>query len=84
MDGPLIDLGNSAVWRVIRRAKWRGYITYDELNRLLPPETVSAEQIKDVLEQLQEVGIRAVAAMEVVGSAIPRPANSNQPPPGVR
>ena len=56
MDGPLIDLGNSAVWRVIRRAKWRGYITYDELGRLLPPESVSAEQIKDVLEQLQ--GIR--------------------------
>ena len=84
MDGPLIDLGNSSVWRLIRRARWRGYITYDELNRLLPPESVSAEQIKDVLEQLQEVGIRAVAYIVVVGSAIPRPANSNQPPPEVR
>jgi hypothetical protein len=83
MDRPLIDLGNSAVWRLIRRAKWRGYITYDELNQLLRPEIVSAEQIKDVLEQLSEIGIRAVDAAEVVGRAIPKPANSNQPPPEI-
>jgi RNA polymerase primary sigma factor len=81
MDGPLIDLSNSAVWRLIRRAKWRGYITYDELDRLLPPESVSAEQIEDVLEQLLEIGIRAIDAAEVVGSAIPLPANSNKPLP---
>jgi hypothetical protein len=81
MGGPFIDLGNSAVWRLIRRAKWRGYITYDELDRLLPPEIVSAEQIKDVLEQLSEIGIRTVDATEVVDSAIPQPANSNEPPP---
>lgn len=81
MDGPLIDLGNSSVWRLIRRAKWRGYLTYDELDRLLPPEIVSAEQIEDVLSLLLEIGIRAVDATEVVGSAIPQPANSNEPPP---
>jgi RNA polymerase primary sigma factor len=79
MDGPLIDLGDSAVWRLIRRAKWRGYITYDELDRLLPAGHVSAEQIKDVLSLLSEIGIRAVDAAEVVGSAIPQPANSNEP-----
>ncbi len=84
MDRPLIDLGNSAVWRLIRRAKWRGYITYDELDRLLPPESVSAEQIEDVLEQLSGIGIRAIDAAEVVGSAIPLPANSNEPPPKTR
>ncbi len=82
MHGPFIDLSDSAVWRLIRRAKWRGYITYDELDRLLLPEIVSAEQIDDVLSLLSEIGIRAVDAAEVVGSAIPRPANSNEPPPG--
>jgi RNA polymerase primary sigma factor len=84
MDGPLIDLGNSSAWRLIRWAKWRGYITYDELDRLLLPEIVSAEQIDDVLSLLSEIGIRAVDAAEVVGSAIPRPANSNEPLPKTR
>jgi hypothetical protein len=84
MDGPLIDLGNSSVWRLIRRAKWRGYITYDELDRLLLPENVSAEQIEDVLSLLSEIGIHAVDAAEVVGSAIPQPANSNESPPETR
>jgi len=78
MGRPLIDLGDSAVWRLIRRAKWRGYITYYELDPLLPAEPVSAEQIEDVLSLLSEIGIRVVDAAEVVGSAIPRPANSNE------
>ena len=84
MDRPFIDLSDSAVWRMIRRAKWRGYITYDELDRRLLPEIVSAEQIEDVLSLLSGIGIRAVDATEVVGSAIPRPANSNEPPPETR
>jgi hypothetical protein len=84
MNEPFIDLGNSVVWWLIRRAKWRGYITYDELDRLLPPENVSAEQIEGVLEQLSAIGIRAVDAAEVVGSAIPPPANSNERPPETR
>jgi len=81
MNEPLIDLGNSSVWRLIRRARWRGYITYDELDRLLLPGIVSPEQVEDVLEQLSEIGIRAVDAAEVVGSALPQPANANEPLP---
>jgi hypothetical protein len=81
MDGPLIDLGNSSVWRLIRRVKWRGYFTYDELDRLLLPEIVSDEQMEDFLSLLSEIGIRGVDATEVVGSAIPQPANSDEPPP---
>ena len=37
-DGPLLDLSDAAVKRMIKLAKKRGYVTYDELNEVLPPE----------------------------------------------
>ena len=49
-DGANIgDLGQAAVKKMISEARQRGYIPYDELNKVLPPETVSSEQIEDVM-----------------------------------
>ena len=48
-DGPLLDLTDAAVKRMIKHAKKRGYVTYDELNEVLPSEEVTSEQIEDVL-----------------------------------
>jgi Sigma-70 factor, region 1.1 len=62
MDGPLLDLANPAVWRMIKLAKKRGYVTRDELDHFLPSDVFSPEQIKDVFEQLSEMGIRVVEA----------------------
>src|SRR3712207_2650865 len=56
-DGPLLDLSDAAVKRMIKLAKKRGYVTYDELNEVLPSEEFSSEQIEDVLGQLSEMGI---------------------------
>ena len=36
-DGPLLDLSDSAVKKMIKSAKARGYVTYDELNEVLGP-----------------------------------------------
>jgi RNA polymerase primary sigma factor len=37
-DGPLLDLSDDAVKKMIKLAKKRGYVTLDELNAVLPSE----------------------------------------------
>jgi RNA polymerase primary sigma factor len=59
-DGPLLDLSDSAVKRMIKSAKARGYVTYDELNEVLPSEEVTSEQIEDIMAMLSEMGINVV------------------------
>jgi len=56
-DGPLLDLNDAAVKRMIKLAKKRGYVTYSELNAVLPSEEVSSDQIEDVYAMLSEMGI---------------------------
>src|SRR5688572_17161284 len=63
-DGPLLDLTDQSVRRMIKAAKKRGFVTYDELNEVLPSEEFSSEQIEDVLGQLSEMGITVVEAEE--------------------
>ena len=59
-DGPLLDLTDAAVKRMIKLAKKRGFVTYAELNAVLPSEEVNSEQIEDVLAMLNEMGINVV------------------------
>src|SRR6266511_3237405 len=56
-DGPLLDLNDAAVKRMIKLAKKRGFVTYRELNAVLPSEEVSSDQIEDVYAMLSEMGI---------------------------
>src|SRR3712207_1360634 len=63
-DGPLLDLTDQSVRRMIKAAKKRGYVTYDQLNEVLPSEEFSSEQIEDVLGQLSEMGINVVESEE--------------------
>jgi hypothetical protein len=60
MDGPLLDLADPAVRRMIKLAKRRGYVTRDELDEILPPDEFSPEQIEDVISQLSELHIDVV------------------------
>ncbi len=59
-DGPLLDLTDAAVKRMIKLAKKRGFVTYAELNAVLPSEEVNSEQIEDILSMLNEMGINVV------------------------
>ncbi|MEM9011312.1 MAG: RNA polymerase sigma factor RpoD [Pseudomonadota bacterium] len=63
-NGPMLDMSQAAVRKMISQAKARGYITYDELNEVMPPEQVSSEQIEDVMAMLSEMGINVVEAEE--------------------
>ncbi len=59
-DSPLLDSTDASVKKMIARAKERGIITYDELNKVLPSEQMSSEQIEDVMTMLSEMGISVV------------------------
>jgi RNA polymerase primary sigma factor len=59
-EGPLLDNIGQALKKVIARGKERGYITYDELNAVLPPDQTSSEQIEDVMAALSEMGINVI------------------------
>ena len=63
-DSPLLDLTDAAVKKMIKAAKARGYVTYDELNSVLPSEQVSSEQIEDTMAMLAEMGINVVETEE--------------------
>ena len=55
-----LDMSQSAVKKMIAEARERGYITYDQLNNVLPPDQVSSEQIEDVMSMLSEMGINII------------------------
>ncbi len=59
-DGPILDLSDAAVKKMIKAAKTRGFVTHEELNKVLPSEEFSSEQIEDVMSQLNEMGINVV------------------------
>ncbi|GLS76603.1 RNA polymerase sigma factor RpoD [Oharaeibacter diazotrophicus] len=63
-DSPLLDLSDAAVKRMIKLAKKRGYVTYDELNEVLPSEEVTSEQIEDTMAMLSDMGINVIDAEE--------------------
>ncbi len=60
VDGPLLDLSDDAVKKMIKAAKKRGYVTMDELNSVLPSEEVTSEQIEDTMAMLSDMGINVV------------------------
>jgi RNA polymerase primary sigma factor len=64
-DGPLLDLSDDAVKKMIKAAKKRGYVTMDELNSVLPSEEVTSEQIEDTMAMLSDMGINVVEDDEV-------------------
>ncbi|HXW71531.1 MAG TPA: RNA polymerase sigma factor RpoD [Methylocella sp.] len=68
-DSPLLDLTDAAVKRMIKLAKKRGFVTYAELNAVLPSEEVNSEQIEDVLSMLNEMGINVIENEEPEESA---------------
>ncbi len=58
-DGSM-DVSQAAVKKMIAEARERGYITYDQLNNVLPPDQVSSEQIEDVMSMLSEMGVNVI------------------------
>ncbi|MDI6838788.1 MAG: RNA polymerase sigma factor RpoD, partial [Rhizobiaceae bacterium] len=68
-DGPLLDLSDDAVKKMIKAAKKRGYVTMDELNSVLPSEEVTSEQIEDTMSMLSDMGINVIEDEEAEEAA---------------
>jgi RNA polymerase primary sigma factor len=83
-DGPLLDLTDAAVKRMIKIAKKRGWVTQDELNAVLPSEEISSDQIEDMNAMLSEMGINVVEAedAEEAEKETPEAAEDEEPETG--
>ena len=58
------ETDQAAVKKMIADGRERGYVTYDQLNKVLPPDQVSSEQIEDVMSMLSEMGINIIEVEE--------------------
>jgi RNA polymerase primary sigma factor len=68
-DGPVLDMSDAVVKKLIKTAKARGFVTYDELNEMLPSAEVSSEQIEDTMSMLSDMGINVVDSDETEEAA---------------
>jgi RNA polymerase primary sigma factor len=56
-EDPVLDMNLASVKKMIEEAKKKGYITYDQLNAVLPEDEYSSEQIEDIMSKLSDMGI---------------------------
>ena len=75
------------VRQLINMGKERGYLLYDEVNDLLPPEIHSSEEIDDLLSTFERYGIdvyedlaSAKAALAADSAEVPEPAAKEESP----
>src|SRR6187402_1964430 len=65
-DAPsaVLDLSDAAVKKMIKQAKKRGFVTFDQLNEVLPSDQTSPEQIEDIMSMLSDMGINVSESEE--------------------
>ncbi len=56
----------TVVKKLVAKAKERGFITYDELNRALPAEEFTSEQIEDAMATFSDIGVQIVESEDDV------------------
>ena len=55
-----IVLGEKAIKQLLAQGKLRGYVTYEELNEILPEDKLSSEQIEDIMSMISDMGINII------------------------
>ncbi|MBS0271957.1 MAG: RNA polymerase sigma factor RpoD [Proteobacteria bacterium] len=53
-------LSEKAIKHLLAHGKQRGYITYEELNEVLPEDKLSSEQIEDIMSMISDMGINII------------------------
>ncbi|MGC2125508.1 MAG: RNA polymerase sigma factor region1.1 domain-containing protein, partial [Xanthobacteraceae bacterium] len=79
---PVLDLSDAAVKKMIKSAKKRGYVTYEQLNAVMPSEEVTSEKIEDVLAMMNEMGINVVETEEAEAEEGGEEAEEEEPESG--
>ena len=59
-ESALLDMSNRDVKKMIKVAKSQGFVTYEQLNKVTSAESLSSEQIEDVMSMLSEMGINVI------------------------
>ena len=59
-DGPILDLSSAGVKKFLEAAKEKGFVTHEELNKVLPQDQLTSDQIEDTMSALSEMGINVV------------------------
>ena len=67
VDAPLIDSLGSAVKRLIDKGRARGFITVEELNKVLPSERETSEHIEDIMTSISDMGISIISEADADG-----------------
>ena len=57
---------------LVETGKAKGYVTYDQINDLLPDEAVSSQEVDNLLSTLEEHGIDIVDEAETAGHVRPK------------
>lgn len=65
-------LGEKAIKQLLAQGKQRGYITYEELNEVLPEDKLNSEQIEDIMSMISDMGINVVEDEEVEAEDKPK------------
>ena len=63
----------SIVKKLVTKGKEKGFLTYDEINKALPAEHHSSEQIEDAMATITEIGIQMVESEDDVDEDKPAP-----------
>ncbi len=66
-DVPLIELTKTKaiIKKLISKGKEKGYVTYDQLNNVLPEEDLTSEKLDEYMTLLSEMGISVVDADDI-------------------
>jgi len=59
-ESALLDMSDRDVKKMIKAAKSQGFVTYEQLNKVTSAESLSSEQIEDVMSMLSEMGINVI------------------------
>lgn len=63
-DRPVLDMNNTKVKKFMKDAKAKGYVTVEELNKILPADEMSSDRIEDTMAMLSEEGVTVVETEE--------------------
>jgi RNA polymerase primary sigma factor len=69
-------LNQKALKQLLAQGKSRGYVTYEELNEVLPEDKLNSEQIEDIMSMISEMGINVVEDEEIETEEAPKRASS--------
>src|ERR1700722_6550432 len=66
-------MSEKAIKQLLAQGKLRGYITYEELNEVIPEDKLNSEQIEDIMSMISDMGISVIEDEEAEQGEKPKP-----------